>query len=227
MHIPRRPLRFPWRERNRVELLIQGTRYLPAMLEAIGQARSQIALELYWFETGRVGNRFVRALAQAATRGVRVMMLIDDYGGSNLDAIDRRRLTEAGVHLVWFNPLRVRLGWGNLVRDHRKLLLVDDRVAFVGGTGIADVFDGEHGWRENMLRVEGECVADWWRLFRQVWLRGRTAADAMWTEPGRKRKGRGETLSPPPSGPAGSRAGGGRRRGEIGARASRGFGHRR
>lgn len=176
MHIPRRPLRFPWRERNRVELLAQGTRYLPAMLEAIDQAHSQVALEFYWFETGRVGNRFIRALSRAAARGVRVMLLVDDYGGSRLDAIDRRRLANAGVHLVRFNPLRMRLGWGNLVRDHRKLLLVDDRVAFVGGSGIADVFDGESGWRENMLRVEGECVADWWRLFRQVWLRGSALA---------------------------------------------------
>ena len=164
MHIPRRPLRFPWRERNRFELLPQGTSYFPAMLNAIDSARSQVALEFYWFETGAVGNRFIRALARAAARDVRVMMLLDDYGGSDLDAIDRRRLTDAGVHLVRFNPLRVRLGWGNLLRDHRKLLLVDDRVAFVGGTGIADVFDGAYAWRDNMLRIEGECVADWWQL---------------------------------------------------------------
>lgn len=169
MRFPLQPHRFPWRTRNRFELLQQGRRYLPAMLEAIETARSQVALEFYWTATGRVSNRFIRALTAAADRGVRVRVLIDDYGGSDLDAIDRRRLIDNGVVLARYNPLRLRLGWGNLIRDHRKLLLVDERVAFVGGTGLADEFDGEAGWRENMLRIEGECVADWWRLFRQVW----------------------------------------------------------
>ncbi len=141
------------------------------MLEAIDSARSEIALEFYWIATGGVSNRFIRALAAAAERGVRVRVLIDDYGSSDLDTIDRRRLTGSGVALGRYNPLRLRLGWGNLVRDHRKLLLVDDRFAFVGGTGLSDEFDGAAGWRENMLRIEGECVADWWRLFHQVWAR--------------------------------------------------------
>lgn len=171
MRLPTRPLRFPRREHNRFELLPQGVRYLPAMIEAIDSAHSQVALEFYWIATGRVSSRFIRALIRAAGRGVRVQVLIDDYGGSNLDAIDRRRLTGNGVALARYNPLRLRLGWGNLVRDHRKLLLVDNRVAFVGGTGLSDEFDGAGGWRENMLRIEGECVSDWWRLFRQTWTR--------------------------------------------------------
>ncbi|MDX1609360.1 MAG: phospholipase D-like domain-containing protein [Halofilum sp. (in: g-proteobacteria)] len=171
MRIPGRPPTFPWRERNRFELLPQGSRYLPAMLQAIEDARAQVALEAYWFASGAVADRFVQALADAARRGVRVLLLIDDYGSSDLESSDRRRLTSAGVVLARFNPLRVRLGWGNLVRDHRKLLLVDDRLAFVGGAGLADPFDGADGWRENMLRIEGECVADWWALFHRVWRR--------------------------------------------------------
>lgn len=171
MRLPIRPLRFPRRERNRFELLPQGVQYLPAMIEAIDAAHSQVALEFYWIATGRVSSQFIRALIRAAGRGVRTLVLIDDYGSSNLDAIDRRRLTGNGIVLARYNPLRLRLGWGNLVRDHRKLLLVDDRVAFVGGTGLSDEFDGAAGWRENMLRIEGECVADWWHLFHQVWSR--------------------------------------------------------
>lgn len=171
MRFPGRPRRFPWRTRNHFELLPQGQDYLPAMLEAIGAARSRVALEFYWMATGRVADRFIRALAAAAERGVRVLVLLDDYGGSDLDAPDRRRLTDNGVVLARYNPLRLRLGWGNLIRDHRKLLLVDDNVAFVGGTGLSDEFDGDAGWRENMLRIEGECVADWWHVFRQVWAR--------------------------------------------------------
>lgn len=171
MRIPSRPPTFPWRDRNRFELLQQGSRYLPAMLQAIGDARAQVALETYWFASGAVGDRFVEALTDAARRGVRVLVLIDDYGSSELEYDDRRRLTEAGVALARYNPLRVRLGWGNLVRDHRKLLLVDDRVAFVGGAGLADPFDGADGWRENMLRIEGGCVADWWTIFQRAWRR--------------------------------------------------------
>lgn len=139
------------------------------MLEAIASAREQIALEIYWIETGAIARRFIDALSEAAGRGVEVFMLIDDFGSSELDTSDRRRLTAAGVHLARYNPLRFRLGWGNLARDHRKLLLIDDRYAFVGGAGISDEFDGADGWRENMLRIEGECVTDWWTLFASNW----------------------------------------------------------
>lgn len=76
--------------------------------------------------------------------------------------------------LARFNPLRFRLGRGNLIRDHRKILLIDDHCAFVGGTGISDRFDGANGWRENMLRIEGDCVADWWALFAANWHRWST-----------------------------------------------------
>jgi len=161
----------PWRACNRFGLFVQGHRFFPAMLEAIADARERIALEIYWIETGSIATRFIEALTAAAGRGIAVFVLIDDFGSSDLDAGDRRRLTDAGVHLARYNPLRFRLGWGNLARDHRKLLLIDDRYAFVGGAGISDEFDGADGWRENMLRVEGECVADWWTLFARNWRR--------------------------------------------------------
>lgn len=171
MRTPRQPQRFPWRDGNRFEILSQGTTFFPLMLSSIAEARTCIALEIYWIASDRTADRFIQALAQAARRGVQVFVLLDDYGCSDLETIDRHRLTEAGVHLALFNPLRLRVGWGMFVRDHRKLLLVDDHVAFVGGAGICDPFDGANGWRENMLRVEGDCVADWWHLFRRVWSR--------------------------------------------------------
>ena len=139
------------------------------MLAAVAGARDRIAMEIYWIESGVIGGRFIDALTEAAGRGVEVFVLIDDFGSSDLDARDRRRLTAAGVHLACYNPLRFRLGWGNLARDHRKLVLVDDHYAFVGGAGISDDFDGADGWRENMLRIEGDCVADWWTLFANNW----------------------------------------------------------
>jgi len=171
MRKPEKPPRFPRREANEFEILCQGTTFFPAMLTAIGEARERVALEMYWIASGRLAERFIQALANAAARGVRVFLLLDDYGCSDFDVMDRRRLTQAGVQLTLFNPLHVRVGWGNFIRDHRKLLLVDEDLAFVGGAGLTDAFDGERGWRENMLRIRGECVADWWHLFERVWHR--------------------------------------------------------
>ncbi|MEF8834009.1 MAG: phospholipase D-like domain-containing protein, partial [Halofilum sp. (in: g-proteobacteria)] len=168
----------------------QGHRFFPAMLAAIAGARERIALEIYWIESGAIAGRFIDALIEAAGRGVDVFVLIDDFGSSDLGARDRRRLTAAGVHLARYNPLRFRLGWGNLARDHRKLLLVDEHYAFVGGAGISDEFDGTDGWRENMLRVEGGCVSDWWDLFANNWQR--------WSD---------RTCPPPQSRPAGDMTG--------------------
>ncbi|MFW5969217.1 MAG: phospholipase D-like domain-containing protein [Halofilum sp. (in: g-proteobacteria)] len=163
------PVAGPWRTCNRFRLFTQGNRFFPAMLEAIAGARERVALEIYWIETGMIAGRFIDALIEATGRGVETFVLIDDFGSSELAVRDRRRLTAAGVHLARYNPLRFRLGWGNLARDHRKILLIDDRYAFVGGAGISDEFDRADGWRENMLRIEGECVADWWALFAGNW----------------------------------------------------------
>lgn len=143
------------------------------MLEAIAGARSRVALEMYLLQSGPVATMFIDALCAAAHRGVVVHLLVDDFGARGLGGADRDRLLAAGVHFARFNPLSVwRLTW-NLVRDHRKLLLVDDRCAFVGGAGLTDEFgiDPGRGWRDNMLRIEGECIGDWWVAFRSNWRR--------------------------------------------------------
>lgn len=143
------------------------------MLEAIAGARRCVALEMYLLQSGPVTTMFVEALCAAADRGVVVHLLVDDFGARGFEAADRARLHAAGVHFARFNPLAlVRLTW-NLVRNHRKLLLVDDCCAFVGGAGLSDEFGIEpgRGWRDNMLRIEGECVDDWWHAFRANWRR--------------------------------------------------------
>jgi phosphatidylserine/phosphatidylglycerophosphate/cardiolipin synthase-like enzyme len=167
--------RFPPRAGNRFELLIDGQRFLPAMLEAINRARRYVLLELYLIESGEVAGRFIEAFWAATRRGVSVRMLLDDFGARGLHPDDRRRLQLAGVELVFYNPLRYGLLFANLARDHRKLLLVDGGVAFVGGAGLTDEFDPpahpERRWRETVLRIEGPAVADWQRLFSDVWTR--------------------------------------------------------
>jgi len=167
--------RFPWRRGNDFRLLVDGDEFYAAMLSSLAASRKFVLLEMYLFESGRVADRFIPALAEAAARGVRVCLLLDGFGALALTRRDRQRLVAGGVELVLYNPLRTAGGHGNLFRDHRKLLLVDGIVAFTGGAGIADEFDpglcpGRH-WRETMLEIRGPVVADWQTLFVEVWNR--------------------------------------------------------
>lgn len=163
--------RFAWREGNCIELLVNGEQFYEAMLRAIDTARHSVCLEMYLTRSGRVATRFVEAWVAAAQRGVRVRLLLDAYGSLGLDADDRERLRRAGVELALYNPLRWMSAQRNLLRTHRKLLLIDARSVFIGGNGISDDFIGEHGWRETVIKVEGPVLVDWQRLFRLNWRR--------------------------------------------------------
>jgi phosphatidylserine/phosphatidylglycerophosphate/cardiolipin synthase-like enzyme len=167
-----RRYRYPWREGNRFELLIDGERFFPAMLHAIHNARSHILLEFYLFESGQTATRFIDALVDAATRGIRVYLLLDDFGARGLGRHDRHRLTRSGVELNFYNPLRYGRLRRNLLRDHRKLLVVDGHTAFTGGAGITDEFDTRdkpQGWHEVMLAICGPAVHDWQDMFLRSW----------------------------------------------------------
>lgn len=167
--------RFPWRDGNRFDLLIDGPTFFPRMLESISHANRVVQLEFYLFQSGSVADRFIDALMAAAGRGVTVSVLLDDFGALALSRRDRARLVDAGVDLAFHNRLRFGRWLNNLFRNHRKLLLVDGQQAFVGGAGITDAFDppdpGRLPWRESMLAVEGPVVADWQMLFAETWAR--------------------------------------------------------
>jgi len=173
---------FPWRRGNRFELLIDGRAYFPRMLEAVEVARHFILLEIYLFESGTVASRFIEALTHAAARGVTVKVLTDDFGAAKLVLRDRERLTTGGVDLLFYNPVHLRQWFGNMLRDHRKLLIVDGEVAFVSGTGITDEFDNRkkpaRSWRETAIRISGPVLTDWQELFVRVWNR-HAAQDLM------------------------------------------------
>lgn len=164
---------FPWRAGNQFELLIDGPQFFPRMLLAIVRAEQQVDLELYLVEAGACAEAMVQALVQAAERGVRVRCLFDDYGSLAFTLSLRQRLLAAGVELRWYNRLRWRRGLRNLYRDHRKLLLVDQAWAVVGGTGVTDQFwtPGEETseWHEVMVQMQGPLVADWQMLFDRQW----------------------------------------------------------
>ena len=189
---------WPWRTGNSFQLLDGGGEFFPAMLAAIDAARASLLLEMYLVHSGLVATRFIDALTAAARRGVRVCVVFDAFGSLGLARADRRRLAEAGVELRFFNPLEPRKRLGNLLRDHRKLLITDGRMAFVGGTGLTDEFAptaARPGWRDLMVRIEGPVVADWQRAFARTWRRCGAALDLPAPPPSPPRAGAAGRLS--------------------------------
>lgn len=165
---------WPWRPGNDFRLLHDNGEFFAHMLAAIEAAREYVLLEMYLVNSCAITARFIDALAAAHRRGVRVCLLFDAFGALGLTRADRRRLTEAGVELRFFNPLSFRNRLANLLRDHRKLLLADGRIAYVGGAGLTDEFaPGASGgpWRELMVEVVGPVVGDWQCAFARTWRR--------------------------------------------------------
>jgi len=174
---------FPWRGGNRFRLHVDGSDFFPAMVDAIGQAEHFIALEMYLVESGMLLDEFIEALLAAARREVKVLLLLDDFGASGMSTRDRQRLQHANISLCFYNPMRYGRLRRILFRDHRKLLLVDGEVAFIGGAGLTDSFDSRsiqgHAWHDAMVAVRGPCVADWARLFADNWSREASEPDFL------------------------------------------------
>jgi cardiolipin synthase len=176
---------FPWRKGNHFEILVDSTAFFPRMLQAIGTAVHYILLEMYLFESGVIADRFINTLLEAADRDVRCFLLLDDFGCLLLTHDDRKRLAHPNIRIVYFNPLPsssllynlYRVLWRHMThglnRNHRKLLLVDGRLAFTGGTGITDNVDPprtpESRWRETIIEIRGPVVSDWQQLFMETW----------------------------------------------------------
>jgi len=144
-------------------LLDGGPEAYPRMLAAIDAAQSAIRLEVYAFARDGIGQRFIEALAAAARRGVRVVVILDGWGSAADGAEVAARLREAGCEVSIYNPL-VALLAGRFRRNHRKILLVDDAVAFIGGINIADEYGhvGERDvphWLDLALELRGPPVA--------------------------------------------------------------------
>ena len=165
---------FPWRSGNCFELLLDGSQFFPRMLAAIAGAQRQVELELYLLTAGNCATQLVDQLCLAALRGVQVRCLLDGFGSLGLPAAQRAQLLAAGVQLRFYNPLGWRRGMRNLYRDHRKLLLIDQDVAVVGGTGVTDEFwtpgQDTADWHEVMVQIDGPLVLDWQALFDRQWL---------------------------------------------------------
>ena len=171
-----RALRFT--EGNRVELYDTGRAGLQAMLAAIECAEQRIHLETYILRSDQIGREFLAALTERAAEGVEVCLLYDAVGSLGLDESALEPLRAAGGEVVAFNPLFAWLRVPVRRRDHRKILVVDGRVAFMGGLNIGDEYVSGLGpvktgepWRDAHVRIEGPCVRDLEAVFLESWFR--------------------------------------------------------
>lgn len=155
----------PAREAERVgapvTLLDGGAEAYPRMLAAIEGAKRRVHLEVYTFEREGVGSLFLAALTEAAQRGVEVKVIIDGWGSIGESGPLQRTLRAAGAKVKVYNPL-TSIFTGRAWRNHRKILLVDEQVAFIGGVNIGDAYrdlEGEPGWADLVLELRGDiCV---------------------------------------------------------------------
>lgn len=162
---------------DEVTLFHDAAHALENMLEAIGRAEREILLEMYWFDSTAIGLRFADLLMEKAKRGVRVAVIYDAFGSLGADSAMFRRLAAAGCSVEVFNPLMAVLGRVRFAelnrRDHRKILVVDETIAFTGGVNIGGPWyrrpgDREGVFRDDMVRVEGPAA----NLLREVFFDG-------------------------------------------------------
>ena len=160
-----------------MEIFTNGERFYPAMLEAIRGATRSINMELYIFQPGVIADQFVTALSERARNGVNVTIVVDALGSFSLRGRPVRKLKKAGCRIEHYQRLR----WYTLTRvnnrTHRELLVVDGRIAFAGGAGIADWWALPRqrrrktpAWRDTMARIEGPVVAALQGVAAENWL---------------------------------------------------------
>jgi cardiolipin synthase len=159
---------------NRAQVLLNGDEIFPALLAAIRAAQRTITFETYIYWSGEIGKAFADALSERARAGVKVHVLLDAVGSGKIDDEFLEEMEAAGVEVRQYNPVR----WYTLAnlnnRTHRKLLVVDGKVGFTGGVGIADNWNGhaqdpEH-WRDTHFRIEGPAVAQMQAAFMDNWV---------------------------------------------------------
>ena len=159
--------------------LCTGDEIFPAMLAAIEEAKSEICLETYTFSIGSPGERFRDARVRARQRGLRVRVLIDALGSYSLPADYFQPLQDAGAEIRRFNPFEVTLfnpvALNRMsIRNHRKLLVCDDRIAFVGGFNIAPEYEGDGvkcGWCDVGLSITGPLAGQLASSFDEMFAR--------------------------------------------------------
>jgi cardiolipin synthase len=160
---------------NRVRVLRNAEENYPAWLEAIRSAKHHIYFESYIIHSDKIGHQFADALAAKASEGVRVRLIYDWFGARGVSSFRYwKSLRRAGVEVRCFNPPRLDNPFGWLSRDHRKMLSIDSRIAFVTGMCVGDRWVGGPGrghepWRDTGVAVEGPAIVDIEQAFASMW----------------------------------------------------------
>jgi cardiolipin synthase len=157
-----------------LDVLTNGPAFYPAELDAIRNAKQSVNIEAYIFHKGKIANQYIEALTERARAGVKVNLVLDSFGSAGTTKKYLAPLLEAGGKVGWYNAPR----WHRLMhldnRTHRELMIVDGRVGFIGGAGIADQwYEGTKGhprWRDSAVRIEGEAVCNLQATFAENWL---------------------------------------------------------
>lgn len=188
---------------NKVELLVDGPTTYDAMFAAIENAKDHINMETFIIEDDEIGRHFAELLTSKQKSGVQVNLIYDSVGSISTPKEFFKPLKDSGVNVLEFNPinpLTARKGWQVTRRDHRKLLIVDGQVAFVGGINISSVYSsgsfgrsktnaGKPPWRDTHLRMAGPVVSEFQKLFMDTWKQQKgepLASKNYFPEPGSK-----------------------------------------
>lgn len=160
---------------NRYRVLRNGDEIFPAMLAAIRSATKTITFESYIYWSGDIGDEFAKALAERARAGVKVHVMLDWVGSQKIDQSVLDQMTSAGVKVQRYHPIHwYTLGKLNN-RTHRKLLVVDGKLGFTGGVGIAPEWTGNaqdpKHWRDTHFQVEGPVVGQMQSIFLDNWIK--------------------------------------------------------
>ena len=164
----------PFTSSNAVETLVNGKEIFPSMLEAIRAAKTSITFETYIWSTGKICDEFKEALSKKAKAGVKVLVLVDGMGSIKLKQSEINDLHKAGVRLVKFNRDQwYKINFQINHRTHRKVLVVDGKIGFIGGSCLHDSWLGdaetEEQWRDTHFRIEGPAVAELQGIFADNW----------------------------------------------------------
>ena len=159
--------------RNRATLLKNGEVAFPAIIEALEAAEDHIHVEYYIFEDGEVAHEIVKVLKSKAEEGIEVRLIYDDVGSTSLSNATIQNLRASGVEVFPFMPVRFpRLTSKVNFRDHRKIVIVDGSICFLGGINISDRYDNRYSaiyWRDTHLKIEGEATKSLQLMFLLNW----------------------------------------------------------
>ncbi|MBP1753139.1 MAG: phospholipase D/Transphosphatidylase [Geobacteraceae bacterium] len=175
----------PLTKGNKVTLLADGQAAYAAMFKALQNAKDHINLESYIIEDDETGRKFADLLLQKQAEGIQVNLIYDSMGSMNTPDSFFQRLRDGGIRVVGFNPinpLKAQEKWGLTHRDHRKILIVDGKVAIIGGINISKVYSSSPfkrkqnekapiHWRDTDIQIDGPAVAEFQRLFLDTWLK--------------------------------------------------------